>query len=217
MQSPRARNWMMVMGLATMIYGFGNLYQPTVVVGESMAPTLEDGRVIWVDRTYYRTHQPRCGEVVVFEDGGETYVKRVYRGPGETLHYIASAGQFLVPIREPFSAELKAKYEKRRTRLSVEELRVPEDSVFVLGDNYVASVDSRQLGVIPISSIIGRAHLEVDPQQALKYEFVPMVRRRVVRDTRGQEQQSRSGAAEAEPRSADPDAQVFMPYRISRR
>lgn len=225
MRMQRARNWMLVVAAASVIYGFGNLYQPTVVVGESMAPTLRDGRVIWVDRTYYRTHKPRCGEVVVFKDGGETYVKRVYRGPGETVHYIACDGQFLVPVREPFFPELKARYEKGRTVLRVTQLRVPDDSVFVLGDNFSDSVDSRQLGTIPITSIIGRAHLDVSPAQALKYEFVPMPGRRSAQSDEGQQQ---APAAPRQPEDAQPDLRVhelragaehpeLTPYRVSQR
>ncbi|MGV3723435.1 MAG: signal peptidase I [Actinomycetota bacterium] len=182
MRRERARYWMVVGSLAAAIYGFGNLYQPTVVVGESMAPTLRDGRVIWIDRTYYRSHSPRCGDVVVFRDEvGETYVKRVYRGPGELVRYIASGGQFLVPVREPFYETLKARYEGGRTSLRLDELRVPDDSVFVLGDNFSASVDSRQLGAIPISSILGRAHLDASPSKALNFEFVPHPARREAR------------------------------------
>jgi len=143
-----------------------------------MAPTLRDGRVIWIDRTYYRSNKPRCGDVVVFRQGGETYVKRVYRGPGETVRYIASDGQFLIPVREAFFDTLKARYERGRSSLRLTEETVPEDSVFVLGDNYSASVDSRQLGAIPISEILGRAHLDTSPSTALRYEFVPQPARR---------------------------------------
>jgi len=181
MRRERARYWMVVGTLAAAIYGFGNLYQPTVVVGESMAPTLRDGRVIWIDRTYYRNNPPRCGDVVVFRQDGETYVKRVYRGPGELVRFIASEGQFLVPVRETFYSALKARYEGGRTSLRLDEFRVPDDSVFVLGDNFSASVDSRQLGAIPINSILGRAHLDASPSKALNFEFVPHPARRQAR------------------------------------
>lgn len=174
MPTKRKRGWMIVGAVATAIYAFGNLYQPTVVVGESMAPTLKDGKVIWVDRTYYKNHKPQCGEVVVFKDeAGVTYVKRVYRGPGETLHYIASGGSFLLPVREPFAEGLKSRYDAGNGTLRIKQMQVDEDSVFVLGDNFSISIDSRQIGPVPIRSIIGRAHLESSPAQAMRYEFVP--------------------------------------------
>jgi signal peptidase I len=170
----RRRSWMLVGALAATIYGVGNFFQPTVVVGESMSPTLKNGRVIWIDRTYYRHHKPQCGEVVVFkDDAGTTYVKRVYRGPGETLHYIASGSSFLLPVREPFAQEMKTRYEGGRGMLRIKQMRVDDDSVFVLGDNFNVSIDSRQIGPVPIRSIIGRAHLAANPAHSLRYEFVP--------------------------------------------
>lgn len=178
----RKRSWMVVGAFAIVIYGFGNLYQPTVVVGESMSPTLKNGRLIWVDRTYYKTHKPQCGEVIVFkDDAGVTYVKRVYRGPGETLHYIASGANFLLPVREPFAETMKVRYDSGLGTLRIKKMRVDDDCVFVLGDNFSVSVDSRQIGPVPIRSIIGRAHLRSDPTRAIEYEFVPhsIGRRRV--------------------------------------
>lgn len=170
----RKRGWMLVGATAAVIYGFGNLYQPTVVVGESMSPTLKSGRLIWVDRTYYKTHKPQCGEVIVFkDDAGETYVKRVYRGPGETLHYIASGANFLLPVREPFVEGLKVRYDSSRGTLRIKQMRVDDDSVFVLGDNFNVSIDSRQIGPVPIKAIIGRAHLTPNPTLANQSEYVP--------------------------------------------
>ena len=74
-------------------------------------------------------------------------------GPLHLGHYVGSLRnrlalqdthrQFLLPVRDPFADTLKARYEDSRTALRVKELKVPEDSVFVLGDNYAVSVDSR--------------------------------------------------------------------------
>src|SRR5687767_9661265 len=100
MSTQRAKEWTIIAAIGAGIYGVGILYQPTVVMGDSMSPTLKSGRMIWVDRTHYRRHQPKAGEVVVFRHEGHTYVKRVYRGPGETFHYIASGGEWLGPLRD---------------------------------------------------------------------------------------------------------------------
>lgn len=173
MNNEFVRRWSKIIALASILYGIGNLYQPTVVVGNSMAPTLDSGKVIWVDRTFYKTHTPKRGEVIIFTHNGEALVKRVYRGPGETVHYITNGQEIVEPIRENRVAETRARFAQTNTRLKVETMKVPEDAVFVLGDNYPCSVDSRQLGPIPIASIVGRAHLETDPTVALPYEYVP--------------------------------------------
>jgi hypothetical protein len=57
-------------------------------------------------------------------------------------------------------------------------MRVPADAVFVLGDNYGASIDSRQIGPIPMHEIIGRAHLTVDATKGASFECGPRAYRR---------------------------------------
>jgi signal peptidase I len=169
----KSRKWLSVGAFAAALFGTGSLYQPTVVIGNSMAPTLESGRLIWVDRTYYRLHRPQRGEVVVFRLDGVTYVKRVYRAPGEILHYLATGADWLGPVQEGQERATGRRYVRRGARIRMKQMQVPQDSVFVLGDNYLASEDSRQLGPIPISSILGRAHLPVDETATLPYEYAP--------------------------------------------
>lgn len=183
MSTKTIQRWLGICGAAAAIYGVGIMFQPTVVVGHSMAPTLEDGRVIWVDRTYYKTHVPERGEVVVFKHDGETYVKRVYRGPGEQVHYFGAGDSWLGLVRDSDVAELRRLYERKGSVLRVGAMRVPEDTVFVLGDNFLQSEDSRELGPIPVSEIIGRAHLEVDTSLLRSYEFTRRSSRRVKRYT----------------------------------
>lgn len=178
MATNKWKGWTAFGVVAAVVFTLGNMFHPTVVMGKSMYPTLHPGGLIWVDRTYYLTHQPQRGEVIVFKEGDETYVKRIYRAPGESVEYVSSDNEWLGPIREDRAQGLRAMYRKLRSSLQVREMRVPQDSVFVLGDNYLCSVDSRQLGPIPIRNIIGRAHLSVDQTLAERWEYTPRVRRR---------------------------------------
>lgn len=173
MKRPSGKRLVAIMSLGTLAFLLGNLYQPTVVVGQSMSPTLPDGQVIYIDRTYYQTHRPAEGEVVVFRHDGETYIKRIYRAPGGVVHYLAD-GPSVVSLVSPARAEeVRQRYGNRPNVLQVKTLQVPDDCVYVLGDNYFQSEDSRELGPIPISEIVGRAHLPVDATLALPHEFRP--------------------------------------------
>ncbi len=159
--------------LSSLVWGAGNFFQPTVVVGKSMEPTLKSGRVIWVDKTYYLTNRPKRGEVVVFRHNGETYIKRVYRAPGETFYYFSNGGEWLAPVRESRINDIRAMTSRMPMKYGLDKMRVPDDSVFVMGDNAAMSEDSRELGPIPLKEIIGRAHLPIDTTTALPYEVAP--------------------------------------------
>src|ERR1043165_8451972 len=100
----RQKRWCIVAAAAALVYTAGSLFQPTVVVGQSMYPTLPSGRVIWVDRLYYKLHHPERGEVIVFRRDGYTYVKRVCRAGGEPVYYLASGEDWVAPIRESRAA-----------------------------------------------------------------------------------------------------------------
>lgn len=160
------------MGCTVGLFGVASMFQPTMIVGNSMSPTLRNGKMIWIDRAYYRTHKPRRGEVVVFKHLGQVYVKRVYRAAGESLYTVGSTFKSFTPIREGREAEMAARF-GRSTGLHIREVAVPDDHVFVLGDNYLQSVDSRELGPISVDSILGRAMVPVDKTTALPNEIVP--------------------------------------------
>ena len=171
MSTNRILRWLTIAMSAVVIYGVGNFFQPTVVVGESMAPTLRGGRVIWIDRTYYKNRLPRRGEVVVFRLDGETFIKRVYRGPGEKLHYLGTGDGWRQPVRAAAVEKIRARYQARNWAVRMRKMRVPMDYAFVVGDNAAHSEDSRDWGPIPVSSIIGRAHLDVDVTPLLGSEL----------------------------------------------
>lgn len=158
-----------VIGLA----GVASMFQPTMVVGHSMEPTLHSGKLIWIDRAYYRTHEPQRGEVVVFKHLGQTYVKRIYRTGGESYFTLSAGTRSFTPIREGREKEVEARFGHHPLGLRVRKIAVPEDHVFVLGDNYYDSVDSRELGPISVDSILGRAFVPADQTIGMVNEVVP--------------------------------------------
>lgn len=157
------------------------LGHPMLVLGASMEPTLHSGQLMWVDRTCYRHRSPAPGEVVVFRHDGETYVKRVFRGPGDCVHFVSGpSGWAQGPLRQSDTPQLRQVLRGLNdTGVKVKTLRVPEGYVFVIGDNRLNSIDSRNFGPIPLEAIVGRAAAPVE-LSAFQYYEIPRFRRPAV-------------------------------------
>lgn len=118
----------------------------------SMQPTLYEGELLVVSKLAYQFGEPHRGDIIVFHhnpDPPEDYIKRVIGLPGDTVSVFK--GQVSVNdqiLNEPYLASLPA-YE------GVWE--VPEDMLFVLGDNRNRSSDSHIWGFVPMESVVGRA------------------------------------------------------------
>lgn len=138
------------------------------VDGTSMLDSLEDSDVMMVDRMAYAFHMPKRGDVVVcyypdeyYEEEGISYasrVKRVVAVAGDVLETID--GELYVNgerIDEPYLTpdRIGGQYIPQQT--------IPENCVFVLGDNRCVSRDSRYVGPIPLSRVIGKARAVLFP------------------------------------------------------
>ena len=135
-----------------------------------MEPTLCTGQVVWTDRAYYQRHPPQVGEVVVFRHGDATYIKRVYGLPGQTLYWLGDRSELVRPVRSSQADKMEHRWHGfwRPVRN-----QVPEDHVFVLGDNTLNSIDSRHFGAIPIADLIGRVRMSADAQRLVALEYSP--------------------------------------------
>lgn len=148
-------------GLAAIIRVF--LFTPIVVDGESMMPTLEDGDKMIVSKIAYTIGAPKRFDVIVFHaPEGKDYIKRIIGLPGDQIEYrddvLYVNGE---AVEEPYLDQYKAELIGMPLTgdFTLEEIigedLVPENHVFVLGDNRRESKDSRRIGVIPIDKIIG--------------------------------------------------------------
>ena len=120
------------------------LFPGIEVVGRSMEPTLLSGDLTLANGIIYRLRSPRKGEVVVLKDPlrpGNYLVKRVAAVGGEEV-FIAPHG---VEVREAASPGRDKKISKRG--------EVPEDYLFVLGDNLKRAPDSRAFGPVSAASV----------------------------------------------------------------
>ncbi len=131
------------------------LYQPVRVEGTSMLPRLEDRDRLFINKFVYRFTAIDRGDVVVFHyprDPEKSYIKRVIALPGDSFridHGHVFVNGALVP--EPYVPP-----EYRDTR-SVDEMTLPPDEYFVMGDHRSISSDSRDFGLVDRSLIYGKA------------------------------------------------------------
>jgi signal peptidase I len=139
------------------------LLRPANVEGSSMVPTLEDGdRLIFTDINY----TPKRGDIVIVDsDELEKFiVKRIIATGGQTLDIDFQNGTVTVDgevLTEDYINELTLLDEGGHTYPVV----IPDDSVFVMGDNRQHSTDSRSstVGFVKDQDIFGKVILRVYP------------------------------------------------------
>jgi signal peptidase I len=122
---------------------------------------------VLVDKLGYRFHDPRRGDIVVFDGRGsftsleadrKDFIKRVIGLPGELVECCDFEGRVLVndqPIEEPYVFE--------DNRMVFGPVVVPEGHLWVMGDHRCCSDDSRVKGTVPIDRVVGRAFVTVWP------------------------------------------------------
>ena len=149
-----------VVVLAVLILVFTFVGRIITVDGPSMLPTLHDKDILILRSIAYT---PKQGDVVVLTKDFDHYedqpiVKRVVAVGGQTVRIDYDTSTVYVDgtaLDEPYI--LEPMYQPGGA-LSIQELEIPEGSVFVLGDNRNNSSDSRhyQLGAIDERYILGK-------------------------------------------------------------
>lgn len=175
--------WMSCMIFAVTAMLVINLFffRSITVSGTSMNDTLVDGdKVIAMNFCY----TPRYGDIVIVQADklknkntglyGEPIIKRVIAKGGDTVRIDYANGN--VYRNDEL---LEEDYIKDLTHLhndgwlqDNEEIVVPENCVFVMGDNRNASNDSRNLqdvGFIDVDSIMGKAIVRFAPIKSFKW------------------------------------------------
>jgi signal peptidase I len=161
--------WAAVIGCGVLIALTAQAFfvQAFWIPSPSMAPTLEVGDRVLVNKLAYRTHDVHRGDLIVFERPPETshgtegeikdLIKRVIAVGGDTIE--GRNGQVYVNgelIDEPYLVD-------GTPTTDLDREVIPEGMVFVMGDNRENSEDSRVFGPIDEDTIVGRAVVKVLP------------------------------------------------------
>ncbi|MFQ6098713.1 MAG: signal peptidase I, partial [Armatimonadota bacterium] len=116
---------------------------------------LQPGDRYLLKKSAYHRRIPRRGDVIVFRDPRDSslLIKRVVALPGEDVFVFQ--GQLYKYVNGRWIAQ---EYAEASPLLEMpQRLTVPDDAVYVLGDNRAMSEDSRDFGPVPLDRIIGQA------------------------------------------------------------
>ena len=126
----------------------------------SMSPTLLPGDSVLVCRLSYYLHPPRRGDIIVFHyprTGDRDFVKRVIGIPGDVVQ--EEDGRFTVNGAMVHVSRAVATDFPPVAAMVSGSVRVPTDHLYVLGDNWRTSLDSRFWGTVEERDVVGEAVL----------------------------------------------------------
>ena len=139
-----------------------------------MGSTSDNADKLFCDKFTYFFRKPKRGEIIVVSTpdflSGDHFVKRIVGLPGEKINikppWIYINGKKLdSPSIFKKISECKNGYngycfpfinEKALLKSETDQIQLGKDEYFILGDNFVASLDSRYFGAIKEKYIIGR-------------------------------------------------------------
>lgn len=128
------------------------------IYGSSMAPTLQDGEIIFT----MKTSKFERGDIAAFYYNNKILVKRVIAGPGEWVNIDGDGTVYIngSPISEPYLEE------KAFGDTNIElPYQVPDGKYFVMGDHRATSADSRNtaVGCVDKEQLVGKILFRVWP------------------------------------------------------
>ena len=141
------------------------VFVPYEIPSGSMKETIIPGDMVFSEKISYYMHEPVQGDIVTFidpDDPNRTLIKRVIATEGQVVD-LQNGSVYVdgVKLDEPYTLG-KESWPIVPTAPGVEvdfPYVVPEDCLWLMGDNRTSSQDSRYFGAVPVSSVTGRAAL----------------------------------------------------------
>ncbi len=162
-----------VLTLMVLLLLFTFVFRQVRIDGSSMDKTLHDGERIIVSNLFYT---PENGDIVVISSeihDNVPIIKRVIATEGQWVDikggkvYVGETADTLKPIDEPYidGQYTASVISDNRYGSHQYPLQVPENKVFLLGDNRHVSLDSRTeaIGLVDVRHILGKAIYRVYP------------------------------------------------------
>lgn len=159
---------------AAIAWGISYFVKPTVVHETSMQPSINPNDRVLLSRRAYKFKDIKRGNVIVVkakplnEDDSKSlfkrrklFIKRVIGVSGDVI--TVTDGVVRVNGNIPKEDYLADEY----TPGEIHNLIVPENHVFVMGDNRSVSKDSRQVGCFKSKDIVGKAVFKISPLKDL--------------------------------------------------
>lgn len=132
------------------------LFTTVRVNGDSMETTLHDGNVMILDKINVKLNGIDRFDIIVFNTSSDKkLIKRVIGLPGESIE--CRDNKIYVNGKE-----INNSYATGKTT-DFDLITIPKDNYYVLGDNRENSVDSRVIGTIDSSNILGHAIFTIYP------------------------------------------------------
>lgn len=120
------------------------------VEGNSMQPTLKDNDII----LYYKSKKNiKRFDIIIFKRNNNLFIKRVIGLPGDSIKYIDNTLYVNDnPIEEDFQKSITNDF--NISDITSSDV-IPNNKLFVLGDNRLFSTDGRSFGFIDINDVNG--------------------------------------------------------------
>lgn len=157
----RRRRWWLVAGLAVAQFVLVSLpielpHRTFSIPAINMAPTLQVGDRLMADMRAWEDREPQRGDLVIYREpaGQGRKVGRVVGLPGERIE-VSDQTVYIdgEPLDEPWVSRSAS---ATPSPPPFGPLEIPNDAVFVLGDNLYNSRDSRFFGPVDRSLLLGR-------------------------------------------------------------